>query len=147
VTPASAVVSSTLALTLGGRDKSFSFSRTVASVTSYIDELITAPLGAETQVFGINGAAGTDGLGALSSINYLIVYNTDDTNFVRLRFKETGGDTVDFKLLAGEWMIFNNTSIEVNTTGAAFSAFVAGDYVGIQPDTAAVDVQVIAFRD
>ena len=43
-------------------------------------------------------------------------------------------------------MILNNSSVEVNTTGAAFGAFVTLDTVAVQADTAGIDVELLAYK-
>ena len=64
------------------------------------------------------------GIGKFSDFDGFFVANRDDTNFVRIRIVKTGADTVDFKLEAGQFMILWNKKMDVNTTEAAFAAFV-----------------------
>ncbi len=144
ITPADAVATLGVTLTLGGKTFDISFSNTISSCTQALREIIEIPI-TEVDIFGLT-SAGTVGKGTFLDFDGFFIMNRDDTNFIRLRWLETGGDTVDFKLEAGQFMILWNSNIEVNTTGAAFGAFVALDTVAVQADTAPVDIEILAIK-
>lgn len=144
IIPGDAVVTLGVTLSLGGKTFDISFSNTVSSCTSALREIITVPI-TEVDMFGLTSST-TVGKGTFVDFDGFFIMNRDDTNFIRLRWLETGGDTVDFKLEAGQFMILWNSSIEVNVTGAAFAAFVTLDTVVTQADTAPVDIEMLAIK-
>ena len=143
IVPDDAVVTLSVTLTLGGKTFDISFSKTLSDATQALREVINVPT-SEVDLFGLTGAAIDKG--SFIDFDGFFIMNRDDTNFVRLRWLETGGDTVDFKLEPGDFMILWNSDMEVNTTGAAFGAFVTLDTVAVQADTSAVDVEFLAIK-
>ncbi len=118
---------------------------TISNVTEVDKRIMPVPLAGEVDIIGVSTAGAID-KGQMTDFDFLIVTNKDDTNFVRLRFYETGGDTVDFRLEAGRSMIFWDKEFEVNTTQAVFGAFVNADTVAAQADTAAVDIEYLICK-
>lgn len=144
ITPGDAVVTLGVTLELAGKSFDINFSKTVSSCTSALREVIEVPT-TEVDIFGLI-SAGTIDKGTFLDFDGFFIMNRDDTNFIRLRWLQTGGDTVDFKLEAGDFMILWNPSAEVNVTGGAFGAFVSLDTVAVQADTAAVDIEMLAIK-
>lgn len=144
IVAADAVVTLSVALTLGGKVFDIEFQNTVSSCTNALREVIEIPFAGEVDIFGLT-AASVD-KGTFKDFDGFFLMNRDNTNFIRLRWLEAGGDTVDFKLKAGKFMILWAKEIEVNTTGAAFGAFVNLDTVAVQADTADVDVEFLAIK-
>lgn len=144
IVPADATVTLTVSLTLGGKTFDIEFANTVSNCTSALREVIEVPFAGEVDLFGLTSASVDKG--TFLDFDGFFIMNRDDTNFVRLRWLETGGDTVDFKLNPGEFMILWNSKIEVNTTGGAFAAFVNLDTVAVQADTADVDLEFLAIK-
>ena len=144
VTPADAVVTLGVTLTLAGKTFDVSYAKTLSSCTRADRNIVPVP----TSEIGLVQltAAGDIGIGKFSDFDGFFVANRDDTNFVRIRIVKTGADTVDFKLEAGQFMILWNKKMDVNTTEAAFAAFVDLDTVYVQADTAAVDVEYLAVQ-
>lgn len=140
---ADAVIKTTGTLTLGGKSFDFEFSKTLSSCTQAFKEIIEIPT-SEVDIFGLTSAVVDKG--TFLDFNFFAIMNRDDTNFVRLRWLQSAGDTVDFKLEAGDSMILWNEDIEVNVTGAAFAAFVSLDTVAVQADTAPVDIELVAYK-
>jgi len=143
VTPADAVVTLGVTLTLAGKTFDVSYSKTLSSCTRADRNIVPVPT---SQVGLVQLTAAAIAPGTFADFNGFFVMNRDDTNFVRIRFSQNAGDTVDFKLEAGQFMILWNKKLEVNTTEAAFSAFVDFDTVYVQADTAAVDVEYLAVE-
>jgi|2_EtaG_2_1085320.scaffolds.fasta_scaffold23385_2 hypothetical protein len=144
VTPADAVVTLGVTLTLAGKTFDVSYAKTLSSCTRADRNIVPVPT-SEIGLVQLTTPAAI-GPGTFSDFNGFFVMNRDDTNFVRIRFSQNAGDTVDFKLEAGQFMILWNKKLEVNTTEAAFSAFVDFDTVYVQADTAAVDVEYLAVE-
>lgn len=144
IVAADAVVTLSVTLILGGKSFDISFQNTVSSCTNALREVIEVPFASEVDIFGLTSASVDKG--TFLDFNGFFIMNRDDTNFVRLRWQEAGGDTVDFKLEAGKFMILWTKEIEVNTTGAAFAAFVNLDTVAVQADTADIDVEFLAIK-
>jgi len=93
------------------------------------------PFASENNISGVDPAA-----------LFTIIQNTDQTNFVRVRITETGGNTVDHKLLPNQFVILNGTEISVSTTEGAFAAFTTVDAIKVQADTADCIVSVITVH-
>jgi len=144
VTPADAVVTLGVTLTLAGKTFDVSYAKTLSSCTRADRNIVPVPT-SEIGLVQLTTAAAI-GPGTFSDFDGFFVMNRDDTNFVRIRFSQNAGDTVDFKLEAGQFMILWNKKLEVNTTEAAFSAFVDFDTVYVQADTAVVDVEYLAVE-
>lgn len=145
ITPSNASLSVEFTLDFGSKDYGFKKVISYNSVTQADKRIMELPLGAETEIIGIAGAAGMD-RGLFDDFDLLIIANQDDTNFARIRMSENGGDTFDYELLAGQVLLLHSNQIEVNTTEAAFGAFVTADMISGQPDTAAVDIEYTIIK-
>ncbi len=143
IVAADATITHTVALTLGGKAFDISFTRTLSSCTVADRRVVNVPT-SEIDLITLTAAA--VGKGQFSSFDGFWIVNRDDTNFVRLRVREAGGDTADFRLDPGEWMCFWNSKMEVNTTAAAFGAFIDWDTIAVQADTASVDLEYLAVK-
>lgn len=128
-----------------GKTYNLSKISTVANIAQADTRIIPIPIAGEVEVIGISTAAAID-RGVFTDFDCLILVNQDDTNFVRIRISENGGDTADFRLDPGETMIFWNANLEVNTTEAAFGAFVTPDMISAQADTASVDLEYAIYQ-
>lgn len=144
IVAASAAIKLTVTLILGGKTFDIEFNKTISAVTRADRNIFPAPTN-EVSLVALADAAGIS-KGSFTDFNGFFVINRDDTNFVRLRISQNGGDTVDFKLEAGDFMILWNKKIETNTTEAAFGAFVDFDTVSVQADTAIVDLEFLAIQ-
>jgi hypothetical protein len=71
-----------------------------------------------------------------SAIRYIRITNLDDTNFIRVRFKNSGAETADVKVDAGATFMLSTGSMDADTAAGAFSAFVDIDNISAQADTA-----------
>ena len=129
----------------GTKDYGFEKTITYNSVTQADKRIMELRLGGETEIIGISDITGMD-RGIFDDFDLLIIANQDDTNFCRIRMSETGGDSWDYKLLAGQVMIITSNQIEVNTTEAAFSAFVGADMISGEPDTAPLDIEYAIIK-
>ena len=128
---------------IDGNTYSLTQASTITGVTEAINRRVTIPSATEVDITAIAAAVG---LGALSSLAYFAIRNTDTTNFVRMRSADTGAETVDTKIEAGRTQIINNTKVSVSETEAAFAAFTDIDTISFQADTADVVIEVIALQ-
>ena len=142
ITPANAAIIATITGLTGLKIADVNESVTVSSNTEGDANTVNIVTGAEVTILD----AGKIETGGALDFDGVFIINKDDTNFIRLRLADTGAHTVDFKLEAGRFMFFWNTDINVSTTEAAFAAFTQIDTIIAQADTAAVDVQIVAFR-
>lgn len=142
ITPGTAVIKHTMTLTLGGKNFDVEFTKTINSVLAADKRIVRVPT---SQIDLVTLTAAAVGKGQFQSFNHFVIMNRDDTNFVRFRISESGGDTSDQKLNPGEWMVLWNSELEVNITEAAFTAFVTWDTVSVQADTAEVDLEIVAL--
>lgn len=126
-------------VTIGGTTYSLSVSETITLTDdNAVKQVVTVPT-SETQIAGI-GAVGN---GSLADVKFGVIVNRDGTNFVRLRLADTGGHTMDVKLLAGEYFVLHNRSLNVSTTEGAFASFSNIDTISAQADTASCDVELL----
>jgi hypothetical protein len=94
--------------------------------------------------FGAAVAAGTYVAG---DIKYIRITNLDDTNYITLGMKDsTNNESAYFKLEKGATMIFNNSKLEANDSGAVWSAaFEDIETINAQADSVGgkpVDIEV-----
>lgn len=142
ITPSDAVITQTVAYTEGAETRTVTFSKTISSVSQSMNRLVDVPT-AEVELATLTSAV--VGKGQSESFNFFSLVNRDDTNFIRLRIFETGGDTADFKLEPGDWFTIWNSKLEVNTAQGAFAAFVDWDTIALQADTATTQAEFVAL--
>ena len=143
LTPGTATITQTMTLTMAGVTRNISFTKTINAIKDYDARVVEVPT-SEVDIITLTAAA--VGKGQLPSFNHFTIINRDDTNFVRLRIRQAGGDTADFKLEPGDWFNLWNNQIEVNTAAGAFVAFVTWDTIALEADTAVVQLEYIAIQ-
>jgi hypothetical protein len=144
VTPASAVISIQESLTLGGVDRGGNHSRTIANVAEADRRVMTIDSSNEVDIIELNTNAG-QGKFNRASIRYIRITNLDNTNWLRVRFKNSGAETADVKVDAGATFLLSTGSMDADTAAGAFSAFVDIDNISAQADTADVDIEYVVF--
>ena len=122
-----------------GREAKLDASTSVDNVGEIISREAKVPFGSEVTLVLIGAAIAA---GQMTDVKFCIIQNLDTTNFVRLRLEDTGGHTMDVKLLPKQCFDVYNTKISVSETGAAFSAFSDIDTVSAQADTGDVNVAI-----
>ncbi len=127
-------------INLNGKDLELDNTLTV-TLTDATNRVARVPSGSEVELVKIGAAIGA---GQLKALKYFAIANIDSTNFIRLRFEDTGGFTADVKIAAGEVRLFHNDNLSVSETGVAFAAFANIDTISAQADTADVSVEFIA---
>ena len=133
------ITTNTTDVTIGGTTYSLSVSETITLTdNNAVKQVVTVPT-SETQIAGV----GVVGSGSLADVKFGIIVNRDGTNFVRLRLADTGGHTMDVKLLSGEYFVLHNRSLNVSTTEGAFASFSNIDTISAQADTASCDVEIL----
>lgn len=126
-------------VTINGTAYSIAVSETISLTDdNAVQQVVTVPT-SETQIAGV----GAVGAGSLADVKFGIIVNRDGTNFIRLRLADTSGHTADVKLLAGEYFVIHNRSLNVSTTEGAFSSFSSIDTISAQADTASCDVEIL----
>ena len=140
ISPAAGTLTVTFTLSLGGKAYDLTLTRAISAITRADKRIIRVPTATETEIIGVSG---TVDRGVFDTFDILILINRDDTNYVRLRLSQNANDTFDHRLDAGECFIIFNPNIEVNTTEAAFAAFVTADRVSAQANAAAVDLEYL----
>jgi len=129
-------------ITLGsGRQFSLNASGAVNNVDEVISREAKVPSASQVTLVLIGALVAA---GQMKDIKFCIIQNLDETNFIRLRLEDTGGHTVDIKLLPGDAFDVYNTKISVSETGAAFSGFSDIDTVSAQADTGDVNVAIFS---
>lgn len=129
----------TTSVTIGTTDYSFSVSETISLTDDNITQQVLSVPTSETDV----ATVGAIGPGGLSDLKFMVISNRDGTNFVRVRVKDDAAHAFDIKLLAGEFFVLHNRSINVSATAGAFAAFSNLDTIAVQADTATCDVEIL----
>lgn len=121
---------------------------TVNTITQDDVRTMTVPAASEISILDIAAAGTTIGPGKLLStaIKYLRVTNKDDTNFFRLGFKTTDGNTVYFKVPAGATFMLPVLEFDANITGVAFVAYGYPTTIVAQADTGNVQIEYRIFQ-
>lgn len=125
---------------LGTDEYKMEIAQTITGIGNVVKRQVTVPFGSEVDLLEVGAAVGP---GGLTDISFLIIQNTNATNFCRVRIADTGAHTVDHRLDAGAFMILTNTKINVSATEGAFAVFTDWDTVSAQFDTA--DGELIIF--
>ena len=144
ITPATATVTITESLTLGNVDRGGTHARTIANVAEADRRVMTIDSSNEVDIIELNSDAG-QGKFNRASIRYIRITNLDNTNFLRVRFKNAGAETADVKVDAGATFMLSTGSMDADTSAGAFSAFVDIDNISAQADTADVDIEYVVF--
>lgn len=144
VTPATATVQIVESLTLGGVDRGGTHTRTISNVAEADRRVMTVDSANEIDLIELNTANG-QGKFVRSSIKYIRITNLDNTNFIRVRFKNSGAETADVKVDAGATFMLSTGSMDADTAAGAFSAFVDIDNISAQADTADCDIEYVVF--
>ena len=144
LTAVTATITTTVSYTLGGNPYTKTFTETVAANKDPITQVVPVT----TTAINILQVDASLGPGNLLSMRKAIFKNWDDTNVITLGFLTTGGDTLYVVLKPGDVFHFGDIRTDVNTTGAAaaaLAAFTNFDTVVARADTAACDLEFIAW--
>ncbi len=144
VTPATATVQIVESLTLGGVDRGGTHTRSISNVAEADRRVMTIDSANEIDIIELNSNNG-QGKFIRSAIRYIRITNLDNTNFLRVRFKKSGGATADVKVDAGATFMLSTGSMDADATPGAFSAFVDVDVISAQADTADCDIEYVVF--
>jgi hypothetical protein len=131
-------------LTLGSVDRGGSHTRTIQNIAEADRRVMTVSSSGEMDLIELNSNNG-QGKFIRSSIRYIRITNLDNTNFLRVRFKNSGAETADVKVDAGATFMLSTGSMDADTSAGAFSAFVDIDNISAQADTADVDIEYVVF--
>ena len=140
VTAADATILVSESINLGGVDRSGTHSRTISNIAEVDRRVMTVSSSGEMDLIELDSNNG-QGKFVRASIRYIRITNLDDTNFIRVRFKNAGAETADVKVSAGATFMLSTGSMDADTAAGAFSAFVDIDNISAQADTADVDVE------
>ena len=141
-------VSVTESFTINGTAKNSTNTYTVNTITQDDVRTMTVPSASEISILDIAAAGTALGPGKLlgTAIKYLRISNKDDTNFVRIGVKTTGGDTFYLKCPPGAILIFPVMEYDVNILGLAFVAYGFPDTIVAQADAAPVQIEYRIFQ-
>jgi hypothetical protein len=144
VIPSTATITISEGLTLGSVDRGGSHTRTIQNIAEADRRVMTVSSSGEMDLIELNSNNG-QGKFIRSSIRYIRITNLDNTNFLRVRFKNSGAETADVKVDAGATFMLSTGSMDADTSAGAFSAFVDIDNISAQADTADVDIEYVVF--
>lgn len=126
-----------------GTSYSLSHSKTTSSTVRVFKTLIPVVDSGEVDVLSFAAAAAGC---VFTDISKLVLKNTDSTYFVRVRRADTGGDTFDEKLPAGDFTVINTRDINVETTDATgFISFSSIDTVVAQAESGSTSIDLEVF--
>lgn len=131
-------LSITATLTIGGTSYTTEQDTTIQSLNNCDRRRMTVPTSAVT----IITYAASVGSGTFTDNDFLLITNKDTTNFCTIGLV-SGSDTCYIKLMAGQSYMMGTRSIDTNTGGSAFSAFVSITSVTCAFDTAAGDIEYL----
>lgn len=138
-------VSYSESVTFAGKEYGNSVPYTILSIQRVDQRVVTVTSGAEMNLieFAAPGVAEGPGKFAQANVKLIRIKNLDDTNYVRVRMIDTGGETFDIKLPAKGIFVVHSNELRANIVGGAFVApFSRADFIAAQADTANVDIEI-----
>jgi len=144
ITAADASITITESISLGGVDRGGTHTQTIASVAEMDRRIMEVASSGETDILELNTQNG-QGKFVRANIRYIRITNLDNTNFIRVRFMNSGAETADVKVMAGASFMLSAGSMDADTGGGAFSAFVDIDEIKAQADTSSCDVELVVL--
>ena len=144
VIPSTATITISEGLSLGGVDRSGAHTRTIDNIAEADRRVMTVDSSSEIDIIELNANNG-QGKFIRSAIRYIRITNLDNTNWIRVRFKNSGAETADVKVDAGATFMLSTGSMDADTAAGAFSAFVDIDVISAQADTADCDIEYVVL--
>lgn len=140
ITPATATITITEAITLNGQDKGSTNVQTILLVTEVQQRIVNVPT---SEVILLAFAATVPGPGAFNEadVRYIRLTNKDDTNFVQLTFRDEDGTEFATKLDPGHSYIYAGSS------GGVVDTMIASGTALTVPSTFADLVDITAVAD
>ena len=154
ITSANLTVTISESIMINGIEQGNTNSVTIAGIKEVSRRIITVGTSGEAELVLLDGADYTAPFNE-SDVMYIRITNLDDTNYMRLIFKDEGGQEFAVRLNAGQTFIYNGDKVGgsgvVNSMDAQDSALTwsPGDLVNItaQAYTAACDVEVFVASE
>ena len=149
ITAATMTVRLLVSISLGGQDKGFDHSFTVASVNEVVNRIVNIPT-SEMEVLSFvatnPGTATEVGLNE-ADVRFICLTNLDDTNFIQITIISENSNECAHKLEAGHTLmvpISNEGVVDVHDASATALTVSFDDITSITAlaDTAACDLQV-----
>jgi len=152
VTPATATITITAAVTLAGQDKGFSHSYTLASITEVVNRIMAVPT---SEMAVLSFTATTPGSATAIALNeadvrFIILTNLDDTNFIQIMLQSENSNECAHKLEAGHSIIIPISAegvVDVHDASATALSVSFDDLVLVTAlaHTAECDLQIFAL--
>lgn len=148
LTSSTQLLTVTKTYTQNGKTKDISISHSMSSILFDDMRTMRVPFASEISILDIAAAGTAVGPGKLDStkIQYLIIQNCDNTNFVRIGFKKTGAETFYLKVSTGMLIVMPTMQFDANVTGAAFGSYKYPTTIVAQADTGDVDIMYNIFQ-
>ena len=129
-------------VTIQGQEYNIDHSRTIASLTQPVDQILTIPT-SEVTVFTKGAAvAGAQ----LTDFEFLFLKNLDPTNNINLTIRQTGSaDVVYFPLEPGAIFILSNPTFEAYGDGTAQTTFVNIETIKAKAAAGTPQLRIVAF--
>lgn len=152
VTPATATVTISCAISLAGQDKGFSHSYTIPLVTEVHNRIMNVPTSEMAVLTFTASNPGTSSVPGLNEadVRFIVLTNLDDTNFVQIILASENNNECAHKLEAGHSMIipisFEGVVDVHDALDSALSTVSFDDLTTITAlaNTASCDLQVFA---
>jgi hypothetical protein len=152
ITPATATITISLAISLAGQDKGFSHSFTIASVTEVLNRIVAVPT-TEVEVLGFiatNPGAATDTALNEADVRWICLTNLDDTNFIQIIIASENNNECAHKLEAGHSMMIPVSEegvVDVHDASASALSVSFDDITSVTAlaNTAECDLQVVVI--
>ena len=151
VTPATATVTISCAISLAGQDKGFSHSYTIPLVTEVHNRIMNVPTSEMAVLTFTASNPGTSSVPGLNEadVRFIVLTNLDDTNFVQITLASENNNECAHKLEAGHSMIIPISAegvVDVHDASASALTVSFDDLTTITAlaNTASCDLQVFA---
>ena len=154
ITSANLTVTISESIMINGIEQGNTNSVTIAGIKEVSRRIITVGTSGEAELVLLDANDGTAPFNE-SDVMYIRITNLDDTNYMRLTFKDESGQEFAVRLNAGQTFIYNGDKVGstgvVNSMDAQASAltWAPGDLVNItaQAYTSSCDVEVFVASE
>lgn len=143
ITPSTLTVNINEEITLGATSYDETVSHTIENVANFMKKAIS--LGAsQTHVLNTFASAPRNNEFDIDDLKYIRVTNRDDTDAVIVNFIDSGTSVSAIEILAGKSVVFFDTDMNGNATGAAITTTAPLDTLAIHnPNASDIDVEIV----
>lgn len=143
ITPSTLTVNINEEITLGATSYDETVSHTIENVANFMKKAISLGSSA-THVLNTFASAPRNNEFDIDDLKYIRVTNRDDTDAVIVNFVDSGTSVAAIEILAGKSVVFFDTDMNGNATGAAITTTAPLDTLVIHnPNVSDIDVEIV----